>query len=263
MPPLNCHGKPACATQRGPSPRVVSVSSAKLMRGHGSCVRRRRKRVRRPGTQLRNQWAASGWRCCPTWTRSSPPPSRSRGAAVGVAVAGDRGPDVLVVHPAALGGGVALRRVADTVRPTQTDPGTATGGRLLGPDGRYEHVPLRFVRVREADIDALSSAAAALGKPVRTEAVSDALRLHAGHRPLDRQFPDPRYRPGGVGRAGRRGPGPEMDPRRGAAPRPPRPAGRRRRRWGAHRGRETAYQRVITRFNRIWTLADPVDRFAY
>lgn len=42
-----------------------------------------------------------------------------------------------------------------------------------------------------ADGDALSAAAAALGQPVRTGAVSDALRLHAGHRALDREFPDP------------------------------------------------------------------------
>ncbi len=106
-------------------------------------------------------------------------------------------PDDLVVHPAALGGGVALqalRRVADTVRPTQNDPDTATGGRLLGPDGRYGHVPLRFVRVRVADIDALSAAAVALGEPVRFGAVTDALRLHAGHRPQDRQLPDPASR---------------------------------------------------------------------
>jgi len=44
-------------------------------------------------------------------------------------------PDDLVAHPAALGGGVALqalRRVADTVRPTQTDPDVASGPRLLG-----------------------------------------------------------------------------------------------------------------------------------
>ncbi len=59
-------------------------------------------------------------------------------------------PDDLVGHPAALGGGVALqalRRVANTVRPSQTDPDTTTGGRLLGPDRRCRSVPVRFVRV--------------------------------------------------------------------------------------------------------------------
>jgi len=156
----------------------------------------------------------------------------------------------------------ALRRVADTVRPTQTDPDTATGGRLLGPDGRYEHVPLRFVRVRAADVGALSAAAAALGKPARTEAVSDALRLHAGHRALDREFPDP-------------------DAALVALVAPV--AGVLDLEWTRHaellRARleqpvdagdvvltaaeETAYQRVITRFNRMWTLADPIERFTY
>ncbi len=174
-------------------------------------------------------------------------------------------PDDLVAHPAALGGGVALqalRRVDDTVRPTQTDPDTATGPRLLGPDGRYEHVPLRFIRVRAADIDALSAAAAALGEPVRTEAVTDALRLHAGHRPQDQQFPDPDA---------------------ALVALVARVAGVLDLEWTRHaellRARleqpvdagdvvltaaeETAYQRVITRFNRMWTLADPIERFTY
>jgi len=174
-------------------------------------------------------------------------------------------PDGLVAHPAALGGGVALqalRRVADTVRPTQTDPETTTGGRLLGPDGQYEHVPLRFVRVRAADIDALSAAAAALGQPVRSEAVSEALRLHAGHRVQDRQFPDPDTalvalvaRVAGV-----------LDLEwtrdaellRARLGRPVDAGGD----VVLTAAEETAaYQRVITRFNRMWTLADPAERF--
>jgi len=157
----------------------------------------------------------------------------------------------------------ALRRVADTVRPTQTDPDTTTGPRLLGPDGRYEHVPLRFVRLGSADIDALSAAAAALGEPVRTEAVTDALRLHAGHRALDRKFPDPDTalvalvaRVAGVldlewthdaellrARLG------QLDTAAGDVV--------------LTAAEETAYQRVITRFNRMWTLGSPFDRFTY
>jgi len=176
-------------------------------------------------------------------------------------------PDDLVAHPAALGGGVALqalRRVADTVRPTQTDPDTAPGGRLLGPDGRYEHVPLRFVRVRVADIDALSAVAAELGEPVRTEAVSDALRLHAGHRAQDRQFPDPDAalvalvaRVAGVldlewtrdAELLRARLGQSVDAAGGDVV--------------LTAAEEVAYQRVITRFNRMWTLGSPFDRFTY
>ena len=175
-------------------------------------------------------------------------------------------PDDLVAHPAALGGGVALqalRRVADTVRPTQTDPDTAPGGRLLGPDGRYEHVPLRFVRVRVADIDALSAVAAELGEPVRTEAVSDALRLHAGHRAQDRKFPDPDValvalvaRVAGVlDLESTR----DTELLRARLDQPVAAAGD----VVLTAAEETAYQRVITRFNRMWTLGDPVERFTY
>lgn len=156
----------------------------------------------------------------------------------------------------------ALRRVADTVRPTQTDPDTWTGGRLLGPDGRYEHVPLRFVRLRAADIDVLSAAAAALGEPVRTEAVTGALQLHAGHRPQDREFPDPDAalvalvaRVAGVL---------DLEWTRDAEllrARLEQPVGAGDVVLTA--AEETAYQRVVTRFNRMWTLADPVDRFTY
>jgi len=176
-------------------------------------------------------------------------------------------PDDLVTHPPALGGGVALqalRRVADTVRPTQTDPDTSTGPRLLGPDGRYEHVPLRFVRVRAADIEALCAAAAALGNPARSEAVTDALQMHAAHRAQDRRFPDPVAalvalvaRVAGVLdlewttdaellRA-------RLEPAAGdtAGDVVLTPA------------EETAYQRLVTRFTGMWTLGDPVDRFTY
>ena len=87
-------------------------------------------------------------------------------------------PDEAVTHPPALAGGVALqavRRVFDVVRPTQTDPDTWTGPRVFAPDGRYEHVPLRFLHLRAADIAALGAAAAALGDPARSEEVTDAL----------------------------------------------------------------------------------------
>jgi len=175
-------------------------------------------------------------------------------------------PDDLVAHPAALGRGVALqalRRVADTVRPTQTDPDTTTGPRLLGPDGRYEHVPLRFVRLGSADIDALSAAAAALGEPVRTEAVTDALRLHAGHRAQDRKFPDPYValvalvaRVAGVlDLESTR----DTELLRARLDQPVAAAGD----VVLTAAEETAYQRVITRFNRMWTLGDPVERFTY
>jgi len=172
-------------------------------------------------------------------------------------------PDSSVAHPRALAGGVALqalRRVAGTVHPTQTDPDTSTGGRVLGPDGRYEHTPLRFVRLRAADIDALSAAAAALGEPVRSEAVTDALQLHAGHRPRDQRIPDPVAAL--VALAARiaglldlawtedtellRG---RLEAAAGDVVLTP--------------AEEAAYQRTITRINGMWALGNPVDRFTY
>jgi len=172
-------------------------------------------------------------------------------------------PDTPVAHPPALAGGVALqalRRVADTVGPTQTDPETSTGGRVLGPDGRYEHTPLRFVRLRAADIAALSAAAAALGEPVRSEAVSDALHLNAHHR-----NPDPNI----------------ADPVAALVALVARVAGLMDLAWtedtellGAQlelaadeviltAEQEAAYQRTTARINGMWALGNPVDRFTY
>lgn len=173
-------------------------------------------------------------------------------------------PDDLVTHPPALARGVALqalRRVTDTVRPTQTDPDTATGPRLLGPDGRYEHVPLRFIHLRARDIEALSAAAAALGEPVRTEAVEDALRLHAEHRAPDRRFPDPDTalvalvaRVAGVLDLAWT---PDAELLHARLDRSDTAS------VVLTAAEEAAYQRVITRFNQMWTLADPVERFTY
>jgi hypothetical protein len=43
----------------------------------------------------------------------------------------------------------AFERIWDVVRPTQ---GRSGGPRLLGPDGRYEHMPLAFVALDEDDL---------------------------------------------------------------------------------------------------------------
>jgi len=154
----------------------------------------------------------------------------------------------------------ALRRVADTVRPTQTNPEAWTGGRVLRPDGRYEHTPLRFIRLRAADVAALSAAAAALGEPVRSDEVAEALRMHAAHRPVD-----PRA----------------ADPVTGLVSLVSRVAGLLDLAWTEDaellRARlehtagdvvltvaeEAAYQRTVTRLNGIWALGSGLDRFSY
>jgi hypothetical protein len=48
------------------------------------------------------------------------------------------------------------------------DQSELKGPRLLGPDGRYEHMPLRFVDVDPADLNTLAATAAALGRGVAT-----------------------------------------------------------------------------------------------
>jgi hypothetical protein len=86
-------------------------------------------------------------------------------------------PDAPAVLPEALARRAALgavQRLHDAISPTQTlldergaeiEPRIdgAGAGRILGPDGDYQHRPLRLVRVAAADLDVLSAAAAALG----------------------------------------------------------------------------------------------------
>jgi hypothetical protein len=71
------------------------------------------------------------------------------------------------VLPAPVAGRVALDalgRVQDVIGPTPTRAGRpAPAGRLLGPDGRYEHRPLRLVALDPRDLDVLTAADAALG----------------------------------------------------------------------------------------------------
>jgi hypothetical protein len=87
--------------------------------------------------------------------------------------------------PPPLAGGQALaavRRIWDAVAPAQGERAAKAGrtGRLLAPDGRYEHAPLRLVDVGQADIDALAAAAAAFGDPHAPDHVRQALEHGAG-----------------------------------------------------------------------------------
>lgn len=90
----------------------------------------------------------------------------------------DEDPETL--WPPPLAGSAALeavRRIYDAVAPTQGERARAAGcaGRVLGPDGRYEHMPLRLVCVDPADVAALAAAAAALGDPHAADHVQLAL----------------------------------------------------------------------------------------
>lgn len=74
--------------------------------------------------------------------------------------------------PLAAGGALdALHRLQDAITPTQTRttlagqqlPATVGPALLLGPDGRYEHRPLRLVTLAQADLDLLAAATATMG----------------------------------------------------------------------------------------------------
>src|SRR3954452_5203054 len=82
--------------------------------------------------------------------------------------------------PAPLAGGVALaavRRLAEALQSTQC-PGPERG-RLLGPDGSYEHTPLSVLILRSADIDILAATARALGRPGLEPDLVDVLTAYA------------------------------------------------------------------------------------
>jgi hypothetical protein len=82
--------------------------------------------------------------------------------------------------PAPLAGGVALaavRRLAAALQPSQS-LGPARG-RLLGPDGSYEHTPLSVLILRSADIDILSATAQVLGRPGLEPDLVDVLTAYA------------------------------------------------------------------------------------
>jgi hypothetical protein len=70
----------------------------------------------------------------------------------------------------------ALRRIWDAVAPTQGDWAVAAGrsGRLLAPDGKWEHMPLRLVCVADSDVEDLAAAAALFGAPDAPEHVREA-----------------------------------------------------------------------------------------
>ena len=86
--------------------------------------------------------------------------------------------------PPPLAGRAALEatgRLSAALAPTQGDRARQAGrtGRLLGPDGRYEHLPFRLAEVDPADVAALAAAARELGSPSAGDAVRDAVEAGA------------------------------------------------------------------------------------
>jgi hypothetical protein len=89
-------------------------------------------------------------------------------------LSGDKDGDELpepFAHDEALG---AIRRIGAALRPTQR-PATARPGRLLAPDGRYEHIPLTPVELDEGDLAVLDRTARALAAAARFSALGQTL----------------------------------------------------------------------------------------
>jgi hypothetical protein len=70
----------------------------------------------------------------------------------------------------------ALQRIWTAVAPTQSrNEDQPVPGRLLGPDGRYEHAPLRFVVIPAGDLDLIDQAAQLIAVRHPHEAIGDAI----------------------------------------------------------------------------------------
>jgi hypothetical protein len=159
----------------------------------------------------------------------------------------------------------ALARVEGAIAPTQSsdDRPAPCGGRVLAPDRRYEHRPLRLVRIDEADLAVLSAAAAALGHQLAidpcgqlAEAVTAGAEAATGKGPaatpmrivelfarvtglLDLADTDDSVRLARrVAAVG------DYDLVLSAA-------------------EEVAYQRTVDRFNEMWTSGSEIDRYLY
>ena len=167
--------------------------------------------------------------------------------------------------PAPLGGGRALaavRRIWDSVAPTQGQRAVAAGntGRILGPDGKYEHAPLRLADVAAADVADLAAAAALFGAPDAPEHVRAALEHGAdiAYRASDDEACT-RLVMTIAQLAGLLDLAPDRDsevlaellPDDPAADVVLSPAG------------EAAYQRYAARANHMWSLGDPLARYLY
>jgi hypothetical protein len=178
-------------------------------------------------------------------------------------VAGWEDEDPEIIWPPPLAGGAALKavqRIWAAVAPGQGERARAAGraGRLLAPDGRYEHLPLRLAGIDPADVAALAAAASVFGDPHAPGHVRQALKHAAGlaYGTGDRE---------GCARlvmtaaqvSGLLDLAPDRDTEvlaalieaGGDVVLPP--------------GGEAAYQRYATRANRMWSLGDPLARYLY
>jgi hypothetical protein len=114
---------------------------------------------------------------------------QGRAAAAAAAADADAEPLRLPAPRATRSASGAVQRLLTALAPTQSlGP---ERGRLLAPDGRYEHAPLTALTPPAVDIDLLSATAAALGHPGLDPDIADLVstvadQLGDGHRRADR-----------------------------------------------------------------------------
>jgi hypothetical protein len=158
----------------------------------------------------------------------------------------------------------ALNRVQAVINPTQSRTDRPTpGGRIVGPDGHYEHRPLRLVRLDPTDVDVLGAAAALLGRELATEPhgeLADAMAAGAeaatvyGPAPRPVQLVEALARAHGLldlAPTGDTAHLAELLKAAGDSDLVLTPLG------------EAAYVRTADRFNAMWALNSGLDRFLY
>ncbi|WP_336029887.1 LuxR family transcriptional regulator [Geodermatophilus sp. FMUSA9-8] len=153
----------------------------------------------------------------------------------------------------------AVQRLLTALAPTQSLG--AGRGRLLAPDGRYEHAPLTALTLPAVDIDLLSATAAALGHPGLDADIADVVDAHAG------QLGDTYRCPGRASfvsllarLAGLLDLAPTDDTRMLTARMRATPPGTD---CTLSEADEAAYTRTADRMNRMWALGSGIDRYLY
>jgi hypothetical protein len=165
-----------------------------------------------------------------------------------------------VVLPAPLAGRtalVALEAIYEAVAPTQSRYGrNLVSGRLLAPDGRYEHQPLRFVLIASAQLNELEHAAQVLAEAALGSDLEEGITQHAEDHQANRTEivgsfsrlvslltlawdDDVRVLWAAVKRSQ---PGTDVT---------------------LEDSQEHAYSRLATRINHLWSYGSPADRFLY
>ena len=159
----------------------------------------------------------------------------------------------------------ALDRLEAVIEPTQSRHNQPAGsGRLLGPDGHYQHRPLRLATIDRADLATLTAAAQLLGQALATaphSELTEALTLGATiTAPLHGPAPEPVALVEGLARA------------LGVLDLETTPDTARLTTILTSAGHadvvlsapdEAAYQRLAQRFNDMWTSGNDIHRSRY